>query len=154
MNRRDVLFKQNNLLSGHYQRFLGVDSMVYRKRPPKSRRYNKNHSAHPNNEHEQIDANISVIEEQPVNIEAKESMPLANSSSREKKPQKPLGFLSSLLGTGDKTERSGRPLFTVFDYDIYLDDLLLIGLIVLLYTDKAEDELLLIILLYLLLDIF
>ncbi|EPR13675.1 hypothetical protein [Ruminiclostridium papyrosolvens] len=128
--------------------------MVYRKRPPKSRRYNKNHSAQPNGEHEQIDTNISVTEERPVNIKAEESMPPASPGSRETKTPKPLGFLSSLLGTGDKAERSGSPLFTVFDYDIYLDDLLLVGLIILIYTDKAEDELLLIILLYLLLDIF
>ncbi len=128
--------------------------MVYRKSPPKSRRYNKNHSAQQNSEHEQIDTNVSVTEAQPVNTKAEESLPSANPGSREAKKPKPLGFLSSFLGTGDKSERSGNPLFTVFDYDIYLDDLLLVGLIVLLYTDKAEDELLLIILLYLLLDIF
>jgi hypothetical protein len=134
--------------------FLGVDSMVYRKSPPKSRRYNKNHSAQPISEHEQIDTNVSVIDEQPVNTQAEELLRSSNPDSREAKKPKPLGFLSSLLGTGDKAERSGSPLFTVFDYDIYLDDLLLVGLIVLIYTDKAEDELLLIILLYLLLDIF
>ena len=128
--------------------------MVYRKRPPKSRRYNKNHSAQLNSEHEQIDTNISVAEEQPVKTQAEESIPPVNPGNREAKKPKPLGFLSSLLGTGDKSERSGSPLLTVFDYDIYLDDLQLVGLIVLLYTDKAEDELLLIILLYLLLDIF
>ncbi len=129
--------------------------MVYRKSPPKSRRYNKNHSAQQNIEHEQTDTNISVTEEQSVNTpKAEESLPPASPGSREAKKPNPLGFLSSFLGTGDKTERSGSPLFTVFDYDIYLDDLLLVGLIVLIYTDKAEDELLLIILLYLLLDIF
>ncbi|AEY64670.1 hypothetical protein [Clostridium sp. BNL1100] len=128
--------------------------MVYRKHPPKSRRYNKNHSAQTNSEHEQITTDISVAEEQPVNIRAEEALSAPASERHETKTPKPLGFLSSLLGTGDKTERSGSPLFTVFDYDIYLDDLLLVGLIVLLYTDKAEDELLLIILLYLLLDIF
>ncbi len=128
--------------------------MVYRKRPPKSRRYNKNQSAQQNSEHEQIDTNISATEEQAVKPMADEALPPAVPETREAKPPKPLGFLSSLLGTGDKAERSGSPLFTVFDYDIYFDDLLLAGLIVLLYTDKAEDELLLIILLYLLLDIF
>lgn len=127
--------------------------MVYRKRPPKSRRYNKNHSA-TNSEQEQIDTNLPVAEEQPVDIQAEEAPPPAPSVSREAKAPKSLGFLSSLLGSGDKAERSGSPLFTIFDYEIYLDDLLLVGLIVLIYTDKAEDELLLIILLYLLLDIF
>ncbi|ACL74741.1 hypothetical protein [Ruminiclostridium cellulolyticum] len=128
--------------------------MVYRKRPPNSRRYNKNHSAQQQSGHEQNEQNLTITEEQTVNPQTEEALPPKEPASRETKTPKPLSFLSSILGTGDRTERSGSPLFTVFDYDIYFDDLLLVGLIVLLFTDKVEDELLLIILLYLLLDIF
>ena len=79
-----------------------------------------------------------------------------HSNSGEKKKSQPFGFLTSLFGSGDRGERggrSGKPIFTVFDRDIYFDDLLLAGLIVLLMSDKFEDEILILILAYLLIDI-
>ncbi|HEX2927256.1 MAG TPA: hypothetical protein VHP38_13525 [Ruminiclostridium sp.] len=123
--------------------------MVYRKRPPNSRKYIKNQQQ---SNHESADQNI-VIPDEKAAEQRVEELP-SGEPSREIKTPKPLGFLSSILGTGERAERSGSPLFTVFNYDIYLDDLLLAGLIILMLTDKVEDELLLIVLLYLLLDIF
>lgn len=128
--------------------------MVYRKRPPKSRRYNQNHSHDQQSvDHNPNDQNIVIAEEKASTPQA-EAAPPSSESQRTTKTPNSLGFLSSIFGTRDRTERSGSPLFTVFNYDIYFDDLLLAGLIILLLTDKVEDELLLIILLYLLLDIF
>jgi hypothetical protein len=119
--------------------------MVYRKRPPKSRRYKRSHS------HDTSPDNSVPVLKEEENTKQVEALP---PSQPETKAPKPFSFLSSLLGTGERQERSGSPLFTVFNYDIYFDDLLLAGLIILLLTDKAEDELLLIVLIYLLLDIF
>lgn len=121
--------------------------MVYRKRSSKSRRYKKTHTQ--NNDHiEQhtTKAETALTEEPPLSLPA-------GGESQERKKSQPLGFLSSLFG-GDKFERSGNPLFTIFDFDIFLDDLILAGLLVLLLTDKVQDEILIIVLLYLLLDIF
>ncbi len=120
--------------------------MVYR-RPSKSRRYRKAHS------HENFHNEEHAVAE-PITPPEEKSVPQAEESgSQERKKSQPLGFLSSLFG-GDKAERSGNPLFNIFDFDIYLDDLILAGLIILLLTDKVQDEILLIVLVYLLLDIF
>lgn len=122
--------------------------MVYRKHPSKSRRYKKAYSQESTHNKEQHTPEpVTVPAEEAAVIKAEET------AAQERKKSQPLGFLSSLFG-GDKIERSGNPLFTIFDFDIYLDDLILAGLIILLLTDKVQDEILLIVLLYLLLDIF
>ena len=123
--------------------------MVYRKRPSKSRRYKKAHSEeNPHHKEQNIqEAENSFSEESSI------TRAEGPTEAQDRKKSQPLGFLSSLFG-GDKIERSGSPLFTIFDFDIYLDDLILAGLIILLLTDKVQDEILLIVLLYLLLDIF
>lgn len=121
--------------------------MAYRKHPSKSRRYRKSHTQESSQKEEP-----SVAVDKPL-LEEKTSHHSEETADQERKKSQPLGFLSSLFG-GDKAERSGNPLFSLFDFDIYIDDLLLAGLIVLLLTDKVQDEILLIVLLYLLLDIF
>ncbi|MDF2985697.1 MAG: hypothetical protein K0R50_1207 [Eubacterium sp.] len=121
--------------------------MAYRKRASKSRRYKRAHS------------NVTSHNEEHAMVEEKvpqEEIPASKADeapSQERKKSQPLGFLSSLFG-GDKAERSGNPLINIFDFDIYIDDLILAGLIILILTDKAQDEILLIVLVYLLLDIF
>lgn len=115
--------------------------MVYRKHPSKSRRYKKVQTQ----EHNTHNQEPLLLAEHNVSSEPR--------ASDDRKKSQPFGFLSSLFG-GEKTERSGKPLFNILDYDIYLDDLLLAGLIILLLTDKVQDELLLIVLVYLLVDIF
>lgn len=115
--------------------------MAYKKHPSKSRRYRRStsHSDQPTHEEQSVQsvATAAPVEQQP-----------------EKRNSNPLGFLSSLLGTRDRSERSGNPVFNVLNYDVYFDDLLLVGLIFLIMTEKDKDELLLIVLAYLLLDIF
>ncbi|HEY5586943.1 MAG TPA: hypothetical protein VIK78_20940 [Ruminiclostridium sp.] len=115
--------------------------MVYRKHPPESRKYKKSesHSKDHNSHSHKEEHDLPSIE--PVSFKEKKSPP-------------PFSFLTSLFGSSEKAERSGEPLFSVFEHDVYLDDLLLVGLIFLLLTDKIDDEILLIILVYLLLDIF
>ncbi|MHB8064411.1 MAG: hypothetical protein ACYDG2_17565 [Ruminiclostridium sp.] len=119
--------------------------MVYRKHTHKSRKYKKSET--PSGDHKSYS-------DQPPHIEEYAVPPIEHASSEEKKNPQPFSFLTSIFGSREKTERSGDPLITIFDYDIYLDDLLLIGLILLIMTDKIEDEILLIILAYLLIDIF
>jgi hypothetical protein len=78
-------------------------------------------------------------------------------NKKEKKNPQAFSFLSSLFGSGEKSDRGNKskdPLINLLGHDIYIDDLLLVGLILLLMSDKMEDEILLIILAYLLLDIF
>lgn len=126
--------------------------MAYSKHTPRSRKYRKSEShshSKVNNshseEHNSHSQNNSHIEEQAI-----PSVEPTNTS----KEKKPFSFLSSLFGSNERAQKSGDPLFNILDHDIYLDDLLLVGLILLLLTDKVEDEILLIILVYLLLDIF
>jgi hypothetical protein len=119
--------------------------MVYRKHTQKSRKYKK--SEPPSGDHKSHS-------DQPSHVEEHASPTVEHVSPVEKKNSQPFGFLSSIFGTREKTERSGDPLITLLDHDIYLDDLLLVGLILLIMTDKIEDEILLIILAYLLIDIF
>lgn len=121
--------------------------MVYRKRPLKSRRYRKT----PSQENPYKEQNTTAFENADMQDTATPQS--TDTEVQERKKSQPLGFLSSLFG-GDKIERSGNPLFTILDFDIYLDDLLLAGLLVLLLTDKVQDEILIVVLLYLLLDIF
>lgn len=121
--------------------------MVYRKRPSKSRKYRKAHyQENPSTEQ-------NPIPQQPALTEDTAITQTAGAAAQDRKKNQPFGFLSSLFG-GDKIERTGEPLFRLFDFDIYLDDLLLIGLIILLLTDKVQDEILIIVLIYLLIDIF
>jgi|GEM_PF-2293608 len=121
--------------------------MVYRKRPSKSRKYRKAHyQENSHTEQNPLPAQPALTEETTI-TQAAETVP------QNRKKSQPFGFLSSILG-GDKIERTGDPLFRLFDIDFYLDDLLLIGLIILLLTEKVQDEILIIILIYLLLDIF
>lgn len=122
--------------------------MAYRNHHPRSRKYNNrgSHSNHPKGAEETSIQPVTYAE--PVQQEQERKQ------EQEKKSSNPLSFLSSLLGTGERAERSGSPLFNIFNYDIFLDDLLLIGLIFLLMTEKDKDEILLIVLVYLLLDIF
>lgn len=125
--------------------------MAYKKHPPKSRRYKKNSSSSHHTQDEAIQKIAPVEPEaKPVEIVSREKV------TSEKKNSNPLGFLSSLLGTGtgERAERTGNPVFHILDHDIYFDDLLLVGLIILLLTEKNSDEVLLIILAYLLIDIF
>lgn len=122
--------------------------MAYSKRTQKSRKYRKNEYYSRTSEQPSHD----VINDTKANSLSDDTV--AEDVEDEKRAPKTFGFLSSLFGSGEKTERSGTPLFSALGYDIYLDDLLLIGLIILLMTDKTEDEILLIILAYLLLDIF
>lgn len=120
--------------------------MAYSKHTPKSRKYRKSKShAKEHNSHSQ---ELSHIEEQVI-----PPVESANSNNQKKNPSS-FGFLSSIFRSSEKTERSGTPIFNILDHDIYFDDILLAGLILLLLTDKVEDEILLIILAYLLLDIF
>ncbi|QNU68730.1 hypothetical protein EHE19_003315 [Ruminiclostridium herbifermentans] len=121
--------------------------MVYSKHTPKSRKYRKSepHSKDHNLNMPNLDTPISDEHALP---------PAEVPINREKKNPPAFGFLTSLFGSGDRTERSEKALFNILGHDIYLDDLILVGLILLLLTDKIEDEILLIILAYLLLDIF
>lgn len=145
--------------------------MAYRRRPSKSRKYVKSHS----NEHGSAKAeeNLPAAEGglhkegalspvEPADTAARrKNQPFGGllssifGSGEKNDRQKPhSGILSSLFGSGERADRSGKPIFTIFDFDIYLDDLLLAGLIILILSDKVEDEILLIVLIYLLLDIF
>jgi len=119
--------------------------MVYRKHPLNSRKYKKSES--PSNNHKSHS-------HQSANIEEPALPSVESVSAKEKKNPQAFSFLTSLFRTSEKTERSGDPLISLLGHDIYLDDLLLIGLILLLMTDKMEDEILIIILAYLLVDIF
>ncbi|PYG88160.1 hypothetical protein LY28_01491 [Ruminiclostridium sufflavum DSM 19573] len=125
--------------------------MVYSKHTPKSRKYKKNNSysteyktAVPNSEGSKAappDSGENTLPSAgPVNMKEKKSFPA-------------FGFLNSLFGSDDRAERSDKSLFNILGHDICLDDLLLVGLILLLLTDKMEDEILLLVLAYLLLDI-
>jgi len=119
--------------------------MVYRKHPSKSRKYKKSESTsedHKSHSH------------QPSHIEEHALPPIEPVADRVKKSPSSFSFLTSLFGSSDRAERSGDPLINLLGHDIYLDDLLLVGLILLIMTDKIDDEILLIILVYLLLDIF
>ena len=119
--------------------------MAYRKHTPKSRRYKKSESH--STEHKS-DSNIKAQNKM-------ESIPLLEAPEQTERKNSFLpGFLSSIFGSGDRGDHSGSRLFNIFGQDIFLDDLLLVGLIILLMTDKIDDEILLIILIYLLLDIF
>jgi len=55
------------------------------------------------------------------------------------------------LPFGDVPRDSGLGLFRILGNDFFLDDLILIGLIIILIQEKVEDELLLIIIGYILL---
>jgi hypothetical protein len=128
---------------------IGVN-MVYKKHPPKSRKYRKS-SSHSHQQHIDEEEKKSI---QPV--EAAESVKAAEPEHQpeRKSSSNPFSFLTSLLGSGEKDERTGSPLLKVFNHDIFFDDLLLVGLIFLLMTEKDKDEILLIVLAYLLLDMF
>lgn len=119
--------------------------MAYRTHSPKSRKYKKS-GAH-SKDHIALSQKFSNIEEHA--LPATESV-----NNKEKKNPQPFSFITSLFGSSEKTERSGTPLFNIWGHDLYLDDLLLVGLILVLMTDKVEDEILIIILVYLLIDIF
>lgn len=121
--------------------------MVYSKHTPKSRKYKKSESY-------SKDHNITMPN-LDTSISDEHTLPPANTPiAREKKNTPAFGFLTSLFGSGDRSERSEKALFNILGHDIYIDDLILVGLILLLLTEKIEDEILLIILAYLLLDIF
>ncbi len=121
--------------------------MVYSKHTPKSRKYKKSDSFSKNH-----NLNMSNLD---ASLSDEPALPPANAPiAREKKPPPAFGFLSSLFGSGDRAERSEKALFNILGHDIYIDDLILVGLILLLLTEKIEDEILLIILAYLLLDMF
>lgn len=118
--------------------------MAYSKHTPRSRRYKRSES---HSKEHKPDSDIKSQDNM-------ESIPLLEAPEQaERKSSHASGFLSSIFGSGDR-DHSGSPIFNVFGQDIYLDDLLLVGLIILLMTDKIDDEILLIILVYLLLDIF
>jgi hypothetical protein len=124
--------------------------MVYSKHTPKSRKYKKSESS--SKDHK---LNISNLDEPKSDEHA--LPPVEPFISKEKKNSPSFSFLTQLFGSGEKGERAERAeksLFNILGHDIYFDDLLLVGLILLLLTDKIEDEILLIILAYLLLDIF
>lgn len=118
--------------------------MAYRKHTPRSRRYKRSESQP--KEHK-ADSEITQKEKM-------ESIPLLETAPQDERKTQPFSFLSSIFGSGDRGNKSGSSLLNLFGHEIYLDDLLLIGLIILLLTDKNEDEILIFILLYLLLDIF
>jgi hypothetical protein len=115
--------------------------MVYRKHTQKSRTYKRNGHSHSDN-------NV-------LNNEAAVTRPVLalpeHTQHEESRSSKPSSLLNSIFGPKSGSEKS---LFKLMDYDICLDDLLLIGLIVLLISDKMHDEILLVVLVYLLLDIF
>jgi hypothetical protein len=125
--------------------------MVYRK-PPKSRKYKKSQSISKKQEIIPDIPDISDIPDKEYQIKEDAATSREPVSSKEKKAPPAFSFLTSLLGSGDRAEKSGKPIFSLIGHDIYFDDLLLIGLILLLITDKVEDEILLIILAYLLID--
>lgn len=135
--------------------------MAYRTHPPKSRKYKKSETT--SKDHKSPSHNHSKIEEHDLPVTEPESKEkkdpqvsgfLSSLFGSNEKTEKPRGFLNSLFGSRDKSERSGSPIFNILNHDIYLDDLLLVGLILLLMTDKIDDEILIIILVYLLIDIF
>lgn len=121
--------------------------MVYSKHTPKSRKYKKSESYSKDHNLKMSNLDTSISDEH--------ALPPANTPiAKEKKNPPAFGFLTSLFGSGDRSERSEKGLFNILGHDIYIDDLILVGLILLLLTEKIEDEILLIILAYLLLDIF
>ncbi len=122
--------------------------MAYRKHSSTSRRY-KRHENHARNSHNEGENNN--FHAQPALPAPVLALPERTVHHHEEpKQKKPLGFLSSFLNP----KGSGKALFTFGDYEIHFDDLLLVGLIILLMTDGMQDEVLIFILLYLLLDIF
>ncbi len=122
--------------------------MAYRKHSSNSRRY-KRHENHARNSHNEEDFNgLHTQSALPAPVLALPERTVHH--NEEPKQKKPLGFLGSFLNP----KGSGKALFTFGDYEIHFDDLLLIGLIILLLTDGMQDEVLVFILLYLLLDIF
>lgn len=131
--------------------------MVYSKHTPKSRKYKKSESI--SKEHNvnitSSDIPVTINHALPPAQDATTETP--NTASKEKKSPPVFGFLSSLFGSGEKTDRGDRgekAVFNIMGHDIYFDDLILAGLILLLLTEKIDDEVLLIVLAYLLLDIF
>lgn len=123
--------------------------MAYSRHSPKSRKYKKSES-HPN-DHKSHSHQPSIVEENALPPVEEPAIP------KEKKNPQAFSFLTSLFGSGEKGDRGDKsrdPLINLLGHDIYIDDLLLVGLILLLMTDKMEDEILIIILVYLLLDIF
>jgi len=136
--------------------------MAYRTHPPKSRKYKKSEStskdykshSHKSTHIEEHD--LPIIEpDSPIEKKVPQMFGFLNSLFGSKgKTDKPGGFLNSLFGSRDKNDRSGSPIFNILNYDIYLDDLILVGLILLLMSDEMDDEILIIILVYLLIDIF
>lgn len=119
--------------------------MVYRKHTQKSRSYKRKGHSHSDDTIHKIEPTVT----RPVLALAEHASNPQNTRSENR--SMPLGFLNSIFGSKSSSEKS---LFKILDYDICLDDLLLIGLIALLLTDKMHDEILLFVLLYLLLDIF
>lgn len=116
--------------------------MVYRKHTQQSRTYKRSgHSNSNNNVH-----NHEAAVTKPVL-----ALPEHTYHHEESRSSKTSSLLNSIFGPKTGSEKS---LFRLMDYDICLDDLLLIGLIILLVSDKMHDEILLVVLLYLLLDIF
>ncbi len=123
--------------------------MAYSKHSPKSRKYKKSESH--SKDHKSHSPQPPIVEENALPPVEEPVIP------KEKKNPQAFSFLNSLFGSGEKDDRGDRsndPLINIFGHDIYIDDLLLVGLILLLMTDKMEDEILIIILAYLLLDIF
>lgn len=119
--------------------------MAYRKHPLNSRKYKISDS------HSEEHKSHSTL---PSNLEEPALPPVEPYSAEGKKNPPAFSFLTSLFGSNERGEKKGEPLITLLGHEIYLDDLLLIGLIFLLLTDKNEDQILIIILVYLLLDIF
>lgn len=54
--------------------------------------------------------------------------------------------------TDDTSESRAKPIFNVFSKNFFIDDIILLGLIVLLLMEGLEDIVLLIVLIYLLID--
>lgn len=140
-------------------------NMVYSRHTPKSRKYKKIESpAKDYNSDISNSVTQSNVDAQPnsdmqsntnmQNLDEHALPPAEPLASKGKKNPPAFGFLTQLFGSGERAERSEKSLLNIFGHDIYLDDLLLVGLILLLLTDKVEDEILLIVLAYLLLDIF
>ena len=123
--------------------------MAYRKQSSNSRRYKRHENHAKRSQNEEIYNGSHAQPALPAPVLALPERTVHH-HQEEPKQKKPLGFLGSFLNP----KGSGKALFTFGDYEIHFDDLLLVGLIVLLMTDGMQDEVLVFILLYLLLDIF
>lgn len=83
------------------------------------------------------------------------SLYFKNNLYNEQNPKNSSNFEQPLLDTSDDSRRDSKnspPLFSVLGFDIYLDDVIILGIIYFLYKEKVKDDMLYIVLLLILIS--